>query len=134
MRLIALFLAGLFTGFMCALMVANALRENTRFEIGLMAVMGHHQRALDGLVRGPAEACSVEAATHHLRQLAAAGLDLERAFPVTNDDALFAEKAQGFRAAIASGLEAPLADCAAVAAAAEASRSACTACHTPFRG
>lgn len=131
MRSVALMALGLMIGVLAAVMILGAMRQQTRFDRGLMAVIAHH----DGKLRRAIDAgqCDTAKVRPHLRQLQSAAIDLEAAFLPTQDDARFRNNAQALRAALATSAQEKTSDCTRLAAAYTAVGDTCKACHQDFR-
>lgn len=131
MRVLVVFLIGLFVGFGATLVGMNALRKGTAYPNGVMAVMGAQMKSLNGAVKQ--NRCAVADLTPRLQTLRYVANDIEPAFLPTADDEAFAKHASKLRASLDAALQAPPADCTAAGVTLEQIGESCKGCHQEFK-
>ncbi|MEP6938306.1 MAG: hypothetical protein ABI846_00965 [Rudaea sp.] len=129
MKLVIALVVGVLVGAMCAVIVANTLRQRDAYARGLMDVMQHHYAGLRESVR--ARRCEPTASAHALAQLRALAPDIDAAvFADDTPEASFRE----LSARLVTSLEhAPPADCAALAPIVQQVGKVCDECHQQYR-
>lgn len=131
MRNLIILLIGLVVGAMLTVVALDALRKDTAYPRGVMAVKAAQVSALEAQLE--ANACTADSLLPHLQTLAALGNDLEPAFLPSADDVLFSQHAADYRAAADTALVAAPADCSAAAEVVESIKASCKACHQDFK-
>lgn len=132
MRMVVMLLLGVFIGGLGAVTAISAMRQKTPVSKAVMAVSGHHLRALDAMVESGR--CEADAVDSRLRTLRAVAHDIDAVFlPGSGDDSQFRIYSGDLRAALEGAIGATPADCPALAAQLKTIGAACKACHEDFR-
>jgi cytochrome c556 len=130
MRLLVLFLVGLFVGAAGAVLAVNALNRGPHYDKAIMTVMGQQMKAMDRSIK--ANRCAAADLTPRLQTLRFVANDIEPAFSEVQEPQ-FGRYAGDLRAAADAGLLATPASCAAAGATLARLDKACDACHRDFR-
>ena len=131
-RYLFLFLVGLVTGAVCAVMALRALQARSDpFPDALMQVMARQSAELGKSAK--ANRCAVSDSLPRLQSLRVLSNDLESAFPGLTGDARFGQAASGLRAKLDQALATPPADCEQLAAVNQSIGDGCKACHRDFK-
>jgi len=131
-RLIALFLIGLFLGAAGTLIAINAMNRQTPWSKATMAVMGQHMQAMGQNVKS--NRCATGDFLPKLQTLRLVANDIEPAFAEDGKDPLFGRYAADLRAAGDAALAAPPGTCASANATLSSLKKTCDSCHREFRG
>ena len=131
MRVLILFLVGLFVGAAGTAVLIQSLNRGTSYPRGVMSVMGHQMKAMNASIKQ--NRCAASDIAPRLQTIRLVANDIEVAFDDMQGDAQFTRYAGALRAAADGPLATPLTTCAATQTALNKIDQSCDNCHRDFK-
>lgn len=129
MRAALLILLGLAIGVIGTVNVMSTLSARNPMPKAVMATMNYHMGELRHALK--AKQCEAASIQHHLQRLQSTATDIVPVFGIAEKP--FTDDASQLQDHLQQALQAPLADCAALAAAIKPIDDTCKSCHQKYR-